>query len=78
MIRGANKRFGIPVARWLKQELRGELTDLLSPERLRRQGLLNPAPVEKLVREHLEGKANHRKPLWSLLCLQRWLAWQGD
>ncbi len=74
----AKQGFGIPVARWLKQELRGELTELLSPDRLKKQGLFNPAPVEKLVREHLEGRVNHRKPLWSLLCLQRWMARHGE
>ena len=68
---GAKKGFGIPVARWLRQGLRAELLDLLSPERLRRQGLFNPAAVQSLIDEHLQGKRNHRKPLWNLLAFQR-------
>ncbi len=71
VIRGTKKGFGIPVARWLRQGLRAELLDLLSPERLRRQNLFNPAAVQTLVDEHLQGKRNHRKPLWNLLSFQR-------
>jgi asparagine synthase (glutamine-hydrolysing) len=71
VIRGAKKGFGIPVARWLRQGLRSELVDLLSPDRLRRQGLFNPEAVKRLLDEHLQGKRNHRKALWNLLSFQR-------
>src|SRR2546428_78708 len=40
--RRGKKGFGIPVAEWLKSELRPLTHDLLSPERLRRSGLFNP------------------------------------
>ena len=39
------KGFGIPVAAWFKGELREALQDELSPERIRRQGLFEPAEV---------------------------------
>jgi asparagine synthase (glutamine-hydrolysing) len=66
------KGFGIPAADWLRGPLRQLLLDLLSPERLGRQGFLDPAAVAVLVRDHLEGRQDNRKPLWTLLMLQLW------
>ena len=66
------KGFGIPVAEWLKGPLREALLDELSPERLARQGLFEPREVERLVQEHLDGRADHRKPLWTLFMFQLW------
>jgi asparagine synthase (glutamine-hydrolysing) len=66
------KGFGIPVAKWLKAELRGPMLDLLSPERVRAAGLFEPATVERLVREHLDGRHDHRKLLWTLLMFEWW------
>jgi asparagine synthase (glutamine-hydrolysing) len=68
----AKKGFGIPVAEWLKGELRDAVTDELSPERLRAQGIFEPAEVHRLVTEHLTGRADHRKQLWTLLMFQLW------
>jgi asparagine synthase (glutamine-hydrolysing) len=66
------KGFGIPVAEWFKTALREPLLDVLSPERLRRQGLFNEREVERLIREHLDGKHDHRKKLWTLFVFQLW------
>jgi len=66
------KGFGIPVASWFKGELREALQDELSPERIRRQGLFEPAEVSRLVSEHLSGRRDHRKPLWTLFMFQLW------
>jgi asparagine synthase (glutamine-hydrolysing) len=68
----AKKGFGIPVAAWLKGELREALRDELSPERIRRQGLFEPTEVTRLVSEHLSGRRDHRKALWTLFVFQLW------
>jgi len=70
--RRGKKGFGVPVARWLKAELRPLARDLLSPERLRRGGLFNPEYVARLHDEHEQGIANHRKLLWTLLTFELW------
>ncbi len=66
------KGFGIPVAEWLRGPLKGMLTDLLATRRLRDQGFLDPAGVAAIVEDHLSGRRDHRKPLWTLLMLQMW------
>jgi asparagine synthase (glutamine-hydrolysing) len=66
------KGFGIPIAAWLKTDLRDALQDELSPDRLRRQGIFEPMEVQRLVSQHLSGAADHRKPLWTLFVFQLW------
>jgi asparagine synthase (glutamine-hydrolysing) len=68
----AKKGFGIPVAEWLKKDLREPLLDELSPARLREQGLFAPAEVGRLLSEHLAGRRDHRKQLWTLFVFQLW------
>jgi asparagine synthase (glutamine-hydrolysing) len=64
--------FSIPMKNWLRHELAPMMERLLDPERLRRRGLLNPAEVCRLVREHRAGRANHAHVLFSLMVLERW------
>src|SRR3990167_6012531 len=66
------KGFGIPVGLWLKNELKNHLLEILSPERIKRDGIFNPAVVQSMIKEHLEGRANHRKKLFSLLTFHWW------
>jgi asparagine synthase (glutamine-hydrolysing) len=70
--RRGKKGFGVPVAEWIKGQLRPLARDLLSPERIRRTGLFNPAYVTRLLDEHERGVANHRKLLWTLLMFELW------
>jgi len=70
--RRGKKGFGVPFAKWLKEELRPLARDLLSPERLRRGRLFNPDYVTKLLDEHEHGLANNRKLLWTLLSFELW------
>lgn len=66
------KGFGIPIAEWLKGRLNSLMHDLLSTEKLRRQGLFNADYVQKLISEHESGAASHHKEIWTLLVFQLW------
>ncbi len=66
------KGFGIPIAEWLKGRLNPLMHDMLSPERLNKQGLFNVDYVQKLIKEHQTGIASHHKELWTLLVFQLW------
>ena len=68
----AKEGFSIPIKAWLGTSLKPLMTDLLSPDRLRRQGLFEPLTVETLMDEHLEGRENHSHLLWSLMVFQDW------
>jgi asparagine synthase (glutamine-hydrolysing) len=66
------KGFGIPIAKWLKEDLNSLMRDMLSADRLIIQDLFNYEYVQKLMREHEQGSANHYKQLWTLLVFQLW------
>jgi asparagine synthase (glutamine-hydrolysing) len=64
--------FGVPIARWFRGELHELTGDLLLGEPARRRGQLRPRAVERLLREHAEGRADHAHRLWCLLMLELW------
>jgi asparagine synthase (glutamine-hydrolysing) len=64
--------FGIPVNRWLRNELRPLLSEYLGEERIRKEGFLLPGGVSRLVREHLSGRRDHQYRLWALLVFGMW------
>ena len=71
------KGFGMPIAAWLKGPLLPWARDLLAPERVARDGLFRPAAVTRLLDDHVKGRADNRKPLWTLLVMNLWLDTYG-
>lgn len=65
--------FGIPVNRWLRNDLRPLLAEFLGEDRVRREGFLKPEGVERVVREHLSGRRDHQYRLWALLVFAMWV-----
>lgn len=66
------KGFNIPVARWFRNELKPLLLDSLSPAKLQREGLFEPAAVQALLDDHFSGRRDNRKHLWTLLVFELW------
>ena len=66
------KGFGIPLAKWFRSELRELLLETLDPQRLEREGIFNAAFVQRLVEDHLAGRRDYRKELWTLTVFQLW------
>jgi asparagine synthase (glutamine-hydrolysing) len=64
--------FSMPLARWLREELRPMLLDLLGESALRDQPYLEPRAVQRMIDEHFSGRANHAARLWPLLVFQLW------
>jgi len=70
--RGAKRGFSIPMAAWLRGPLLPMARDLLAPDALRRDGLLDPAPATRLLDEHVARRDDHSRALWGLLCFVLW------
>jgi len=64
--------FGIPVNRWLRNELRPLLEEYLGKDRVRGEGFLRPEGVDRVVTEHLSGRRDHQYRLWALLVFAMW------
>jgi asparagine synthase (glutamine-hydrolysing) len=73
IVRRRKRGLSVPIAAWLRGGLRAEVGRLLAPDRLRRQGVVSDVYVARLVAEHLAGRANHARALWTLIVLERWL-----
>jgi asparagine synthase (glutamine-hydrolysing) len=64
--------FGIPVNRWLRNELKPLLSEYLGEDRIRKEGFLLPGGVSRVVEEHLSGRQDHQYRLWTLLVFGLW------
>jgi len=73
LLRQRKRGFNPPLARWLKNELRGLLERWLSPDQVGRRGLFRVESVEALKRAHLEGRRDLGHQLWALMVLERWM-----
>lgn len=65
--------FALPVATWLRKDLRDWAYSLLEPQHLQEQGWLKVEEVNKLWNEHQKKTHDHSGKLWALLMWQAWL-----
>jgi len=66
------KGFGIPVADWFRGPLKEQMLSVLGPERIARKGFFDGAAVAALVGDHLAGRRDNRKQLWTLFVFELW------
>jgi asparagine synthase (glutamine-hydrolysing) len=76
VFRQPKRGFGVPLARWLRSDLRQTLRETLLDEGLLSRGIFRREAMAALIRDHLSGAADHQHRLWALLILARWLAAQ--
>ena len=66
------KGFGIPMATWIRGPLRPLFEDLFSDGSLARAALFEARPLQAMLRRHLSGREDLRKPLWTLAAFLLW------
>lgn len=66
------KGFGVPIGRWLKGDLKPMLLDTLNEEKIHRDGIFRYENIRELLDEHVSGRKDNRKPLWTLFMFQLW------
>jgi asparagine synthase (glutamine-hydrolysing) len=72
IVHGRKRGFSIPAAAWLRGELEPFARATLSPATLRAQGFFQPAPVTRLLDEHVAGAEDWSRQLWGLLSFTLW------
>lgn len=63
----------VPIGEWLRGDMRDWAEALLDPLKMKKQGYLNPEPVQIAWKNHLEGRINNGYRIWAILMFQMWL-----
>ena len=72
LLRRPKMGFGVPIERWLRDELREMAYDVLLSERARARGLFCHDRIRQLLDDHVaRRRANHYR-IWALLFLELW------
>ncbi|MFC1701022.1 asparagine synthase (glutamine-hydrolyzing) [Patescibacteria group bacterium] len=69
----SKKGFGIPVAKWIKADLRDFVLDIFSKSKIEREGIFNYDYINKLIIEHFSGRKDNHKTIWTLLIFETWM-----
>ena len=64
--------FGVPLAGWLRNDLRELTEDLLMTRSASVTAVIRREYIDNIVHEHMDGRANHAAKIWTLLCLEAW------
>lgn len=64
--------FGVPLRKWVRNEFRPLIGDLLSPDAIRRRGLFDPLAVSQMIKMNEEGRIDASYTILSLLCIELW------
>ncbi len=74
--KGKKKGFTPPLPYWIRDELRGFLQDMFAEDRLRSTGILNHAYCTQLLDDHLRGKKDNNRQIWTVVALMCW--WENN
>jgi asparagine synthase (glutamine-hydrolysing) len=70
--------FAVPVAQWLKEDLRGLLLDAFEEKKIAREGIFDHRAISAMIREFLADKSDTRKEIWTLFMFEMWYdKWMG-
>ncbi len=70
--KGKKKGFTPPMPHWIREELKPLVSEYLSPKKIRETGLLNSQYCASLLQDHLAGKRDNNRQIWTLVALMRW------
>jgi asparagine synthase (glutamine-hydrolysing) len=65
--------FRVPIGEWLKGPYRDFVQDMLVSETSSLAQMISAPKLRRLVTEHLNGRQNHERILWSLINLEMFL-----
>ena len=73
LIERPKKGFSVPLAHWLRNELKEWTCDLLGNDQIKKDGIINANMLQRYLMDHMNNKQDYSRILWSLLMFQCWL-----
>lgn len=64
--------FSVPIADWLRGDLKDWAEELLDENLLREQGYFDYVHIREIWAEHQRGRGSHAQKLWTILMFQAW------
>jgi asparagine synthase (glutamine-hydrolysing) len=64
--------FQPPLARWFRGDLSAFARDVLLDPQTHQRGYFRPEQLQRLLDEHVDGRADHSQGLWTLLLFELW------
>ena len=74
LINRPKQGFTVPLGEWLRGPLNEWAEDMLSEEKIKREGYFNPEKIKIFWNDHKLGIANRQNQLWSILMFQSWIS----
>jgi asparagine synthase (glutamine-hydrolysing) len=71
--KGKKKGFTPPLPFWIMDELKDMMMDYFSDTRLSSTGILNPTYCRELLDDHLQGKRDNNRQIWTVFALICWI-----
>jgi asparagine synthase (glutamine-hydrolysing) len=72
LVNRRKRGFGIPVGEWFRVELRSWIEGVLRDPATQARGYFDSAETDRLLTEHIGGRADHTPRLWNLAMLELW------
>lgn len=64
--------FAVPVAKWLKEDLKDLLMAAFDKKKIDREGIFRYDYITSMLRDYLDGRKDLRKEIWALFMFEMW------
>jgi asparagine synthase (glutamine-hydrolysing) len=64
--------FAVPVAKWLKDDLKGLLLDAFAKAKIEREGIFDHAYIKEMTERYFQDRDDLRKEIWGLFLFEMW------
>lgn len=68
----AKMGFGVPIGRWMREELKDFGREILLSAKALKRGYFDPEGLKTYVNEHLQGRKDYTYGIWTLLVFELW------
>ncbi len=69
--------FEIPISKWMKEEMRHDVEEVLSLRNIKNQGIFDYRFIDKIKKEHFSDERDRGVELWVIYVFEKWLEKQG-